>query len=212
MQVCFHCGAANSPEAKVCHSCGANLGGSEDEDDALDGGDESSQEQLIDCPNCGFSMAANSHSCPSCGFVIYAQDPIDRPAPKTHDRDITDRYEQFAARVQMVRDGRMTPADFGTWLETTKRNLLGQRERYYEMIKVSGYYEDSEDEVNMGMTGILDYEEAMEMMAAVVSGQSELGMLDAALEKMWEGNEKCNEAARLNRRFRAQLEDDWGYM
>lgn len=188
------------------------MGGSDEEDDTFEDSEDAPEEQSIDCPNCGFSMAADSHSCPSCGFVIYAQDPIERPAPKTHDRDITDRYDQFAGRVQMVRDGRISLADFGTWLETTKRNLLGQRERYYEMIKVSGYYEDSEDEVNMGMTGILDYEEAMGMMASVVGGEADIGVLDAALEKMWEGNEKCNEAARLNRRFRAQLEDDWGYM
>lgn len=212
MQVCFHCGAANSPEAKVCHSCAASLGGSDDEDNDAPDVDGHGDDPSIDCPNCGFAISASSHNCPSCGFVIYSQDSTDRPAPKSHERDITDRYDQFAERVQSIRDGRISLAQFGTWLETTKRNLLGQRERYYEMIKVSGYYEDSEDEVNMGMTGILDYEEAMEMMASVVTGESELGALDTALEKMWEGNEKCNEAARINRRFRAQLEEDWGYM
>lgn len=211
MQVCFHCGAANSPEAKVCHSCSASLGGAEEEEVTEDSDvDEVIHE--VECPNCGYPIGVNVHTCPNCQFVIYSQDPIDRPAPKTHERDITDRYDQFAERVQMIRDGRMSVEQFGNWLRTTQQMLLGQRERYVEMIKVSGYYEDSTDEVNMGMTGILDYEEAMEMMLSFAGGEADSATLDAALEKMWEGNEKCNEAARINRRFRAQLEEDWGYM
>lgn len=211
MQVCFHCGAANSPEAKVCHSCSASLGAAEEEEVAADG-DVDEVVHEVECPNCGYPIGVNVHTCPNCQFVIYSQDPIDRPAPKTHERDITDRYDQFAERVQMIRDGRMSVEQFGNWLRTTQQMLLGQRERYVEMIKVSGYYEDSTDEVNMGMTGILDYEEAMEMMLSFANGEADSATLDAALEKMWEGNEKCNEAARINRRFRAQLEEDWGYM
>ena len=64
-----------------------------------------------------------------------------------------------------------------------------------------------------GMTGILEYEESMEMMRLFAANHEiEMAVLDAALQKMWDGNEKCNEAMRINRDFRAKLEEDWGYM
>jgi len=169
-------------------------------------------EEFAECPFCGQSLNATDEVCPNCQSTIVSTDPLDRPAPKTHDRDITGRYDEFASRVQMVRDGRMTRPQFATWLGTVKQMLAGQRERYVEMIRTSGYYDVSSDEVDMGMTGILEYEEAMEMMVVFATTDGDIGVLDSALQKMWEGNEKCNEAMRINREFRNKLEDDWGYM
>ena len=63
------------------------------------------------------------------------------------------------------------------------------------------------------MTGILEFEEAMEMMKLFADNdETDFSVLDAALQKMWDGNEMCNEAMRINRDFRAKLEEDWGYM
>ena len=211
MQVCFHCGAANSPEARACHSCGASLGGGEEEA-VVEQGTEPEAEGQSHCPNCGTDVQPGDQVCPNCQTPLYTTDPIDRPAPKNHERDVTDRYDDFAAKVQMVRAGSMSREQFGAWLNNIRQLLLNQRERYVEMIRTADYYNDSRDEVDMSMTGILEYEEAMEMMAVFASSDSDISALDIALQKMWEGNEKINEAARINREFRAQLEEDWGYM
>mgnify|MGYP000489385636 FL=1 len=151
--------------------------------------------------------------CRNCNHVLISDDPLDRPAPRSHDRDITTRYDEFAQKVQAVLDGNMTRDQFGTWLGTMQKKLLSQRERYVEMIQTSGYYEFSSDEVDMGMTGILEYEQSMEMMVLWAGNpDADDSILADALGQMWEGNQKCNEAMRINREFRAQLDEDWGYM
>lgn len=180
------------------------MGGEQPESDA--------EEALSECPNCGHPVDPNDKVCRNCNYTLVSDDPLDKPAPRTHDRDITTRYDEFAEKVQMVLDGRMSREQFSNWLNTTQNMLLSQRERYVEMIRTSGYYEFSSDEVDMGMTGILDYEEAMETMKLFASTDADVSILSDALGQMWEGNQKCNEAMRINRDFRAQLDEDWGYM
>jgi hypothetical protein len=210
MQVCFFCGSANSPDAKECHACSQPLGAAQEQ--PADKTSVQTLEAPNECPNCGHPLEQGVEECGNCQMPLVSDDPLDRPAPKSHDQDITSRYDEFASRVQLVRDGRMTREQFGTWLGTIRKSLVGQRDRYIEMIKTSGYYEFSSDEVDMGMTGILDYEEGMEMMSEFANNGADFSVLDKALQRMWDGNEKCNEAMRINREFRAQLEEDWGYM
>lgn len=212
MQVCFFCGSANGPDAKVCHSCSQPLGS--DEEQTSDNG-VAHDIALTECPYCGNEVGPDDDECGNCKSTLVSADPLDRPAPKSHERDITSRYDDFADKVQQVRDGRMTRKQFSTWLDTMNRSMSNQRDRYVELIRTSGYYEFGSDEVDMGMTGILQYEEALEMMTLFAKNEDEeedMGVLDAALRKMWHGNEMCNEAMRINRDFRAKLEEDWGYM
>jgi predicted nucleic acid-binding Zn ribbon protein len=209
MQVCFFCGSANSPDAKVCHSCSQQLAAEEQSPDQA-----SAQEVPADqCPFCASKIEPGSEKCEHCQTILMSNDPLDRPAPKTHEYEITGRYDEFAGRVQMVRNSQMSREQFAQWLDSIQKSLLNQRDRYIELIQTSGYYEYGSDEVDMGMTGILEYEESMELMR-LFAGDHEIEMevLDGALQKMWDGNEKCNEAMRINREFRAKLEEDWGYM
>lgn len=210
MQVCFFCGSANGPEAKICHSCSQPLAGGEEEVEVEE--QAAPTESPSECPFCGHDVEPDATECPHCRSAIVPTDPLDRPAPRTHERDITSRYDEFAAKVQLIREGQMSREQFSNWLGYIKGTLVGQRERYIDLIKTSGYYEFGSDEVDMGMTGILDFEEAMEMMSSYATNGADQSILDAALEKMWEGNQKCNEAMRINRDFRAKLEEDWGYM
>ncbi|MFA5504956.1 MAG: zinc ribbon domain-containing protein [Vulcanimicrobiota bacterium] len=210
MQVCFFCGSANSPEAKVCHSCSQQLAADEEQSSEKVSAREASEDE---CPFCGNSIEPGADKCPHCQTILLSEDPLDRPAPKTHEIDITGRYDEFAGRVQKMRNQEMTRLQFSNWLDHIQRSLLNQRDRYVELIQSSGYYEYGSAEVDMGMTGILEYEEAMEMMKLFAdSEETDFAVLDSALQKMWDGNEKCNEAMRINRDFRAKLEEDWGYM
>jgi hypothetical protein len=210
MQVCFFCGSANSTQAKVCHSCSQQL--TEGEEQSPNGAP--AQEVPADqCPFCACIIEPGSEKCESCQTVLMSSDPLERPAPKSHEYEITGRYDEFADRVQSVRNNRMSRDQFSQWLDSIQKSLLNQRDRYVDLIQTSGYYEYGSDEVDMGMTGILEYEESMEMMRLFANNHEiEMAVLDAALQKMWDGNEKCNEAMRINRDFRAKLEEDWGYM
>ena len=211
MQVCLFCGAANSPGAAVCHSCAQPL--AVEEEQGSDNPEVEGAEEPSTCPMCAQPVDPTDKVCRNCNRVLISDDPLDRPAPRSHDRDITTRYDEFAQKVQAVLDGNMTRDQFGTWLGTMQKKLLSQRERYVEMIQTSGYYEFSSDEVDMGMTGILEYEQSMEMMVLWAGNpDADDSILADALGQMWEGNQKCNEAMRINREFRAQLDEDWGYM
>lgn len=234
MQVCFHCGAANSSGSPECHSCGQPLPGGEspppvataiappDPSPSSEGsashepaawGDPPPNDGAVkNCPFCDATVPADTTKCPHCQLNIGSNDPLNLPAPRGHEIDLTHRYDEFARNVEAVRLGTISREGFSNWLNATKIKLEEQRNIYMEMIRDSGYYDHHPDEVDLGLTGILEFEEAMEAMLAFAHGHVEQSILDAALLVMWEGNEKVNEAMRLNRGFRAQLEEDWGYM
>lgn len=221
MQVCFHCGAANSPGAKECHQCSATL---------IEDGDEAATpapgaaELLSECPTCGYPADQDDTTCTNCNASLVATAEV----PRTHDRDITSRYDEFSAKVQGLRNGEISRQAFGKWLNEMREKLTGRREYYVQFVKGSefedidverlevlqnNYFNEREQEVTLTMEGIFEYEEAMGMMAAFLENEDvKEDVLDEALKMMWNGNEKCNEAIRMNREYRNQLEDDWGYM
>lgn len=223
MQVCFHCGAANSPGARECHSCSARL---IEDDVAPDNGssENGTVQNISECPMCATSLEPGAETCPNCKADLTAPPEM----PRSHDRDITSRYDEFAEKVKVVRDGSMSKESFGTWLKEIRETLNLKRQNYVELIKDSdfedidverlevlqtNYFQEREEEVTMTMQGILEFEDAMELMWGFVENESsDLAVLDQALKKMWEGNEMCNEAIRMNREFRNRLEEDWGYM
>ncbi len=129
---------------------------------------------------------------------------------RTHDT-IVSRYEDFRKAADKARSGQWSPQEFKQWLDKMVQDLSGRRDYYVKVIKDTDYYDYRDEEVDMGMTGVLDYEAGMEEMAEFVEDQNPLH-LDVALEKIWEGNEKINEAMRMNREFRRKLEEEWGFM
>jgi uncharacterized Zn finger protein (UPF0148 family) len=222
MQVCFHCGAANSPGAKECHSCSATLIDDRDETATPEAG---ADELLSECPACGYPASEEGDTvCSNCQTSLRVADEV----PRTHDRDITSRYDEFAERVQDLRSGGLSREEFGKWLNQMREKLNGRREFYVQFVKGSefedidverlevlqnDYFNEREEEVTLTMEGIFEYEEAMGMMAVYAADDNiQADVLDESLKMMWNGNEKCNEAIRMNRDYRNQLEDDWGYM
>lgn len=221
MQVCFHCGAANSPGARECHQCLATL--------IDDSGESASptpaqEDRLSECPQCGYPAEPGDTVCSNCQSSLLASAEM----PRTHDKDITSRYDEFASQVQDLRNGSLTRKEFGKWLNAIRARLNDRRDHYVQFVKGSefedvdverlevlqtDYFKEREEEVTMTMEGIFDFEEAMALMASYVEDESaQADVLDEALSKMWHGNEKCNEAIRMNRDYRNQLEEDWGYM
>jgi predicted nucleic acid-binding Zn ribbon protein len=221
MQVCFHCGAANSPGAKECHQCLATL---------IEDGDETATpapgavEHLSECPSCGYPADEDDTVCSNCNGSLLATEEI----PRTHDRNITSRYDEFSEKVKGLRNGGLSREEFGKWLNQMRDMLNNRREHYVQFVKGSefedidvdrlevlqnDYFNEREEEVTLTMEGIFEFEEAMSLMASFAEDHnSEADVLDEALKMMWNGNEKCNEAIRMNREYRNQLEDDWGYM
>ena len=145
MQVCFFCGSANSPDAKVCHSCSQELAPVEEQSSEENSAPEVPEDE---CPFCGNNIEPGAEKCPHCQTILMSDDPLDRPAPKSHEVNITGRYDEFAGRVQKLRNGEITREQFSRWLDQIQRSLLNQRDRYVELIQTSGYYEYGSKEVD----------------------------------------------------------------
>ena len=124
---------------------------------------------------------------------------------------ITERYEQFKKACDRVRVGEWGPDEFLAWLEEIWATLKDKAADYVSHIEDSGYYNDQTDEVENCFTGIEQYETGMETMRQYVD-TGDVGYLDQGLQIIWEGNEYINEAMRMNREFRRNLEEEWGYM
>jgi ribosomal protein L40E len=211
MQVCFTCGAPNPPDAPECEACGADLPAGQAPPpppppaEAPDPADSK-------CPFCNQQVEPDAKECPHCRLNLDAKDPLNQPAPRGHADNMTGRYEDFQKKVEGLRMGSVTPQAFIEWLTQIRGTLEGKRNLYIKTIQETGYYDMHREEVDIATVGILDFEDAVEDMWEFTLGKTDISGLDTALAKMWQANEKINEAMRMNRGFRAQLEDDWGYM
>lgn len=178
------------------------------------------------CSGCGAANAAHVEICHSCRL------PLDEHALQVYQsfKSETSRFDEFAAQVEAYTSGALSRAEFGNWVLMTRELMSNRRENYVEVIRETeleevdlsqittiesldqlkmyrtGYFDVREEEVSTAMEGILAIESAIELMVAFAEDQSlDDSTLVAALEQMWQGNEKCNEAIRMNRVFREKL-------
>lgn len=132
--------------------------------------------------------------------------------PTTHVDDITTRYDQFAKKIEALRLGTVTPAEFIEWLGEAKVEMENRRNLYLVAVEASGDDEEDQAQIQEALEGILDFEDAIEEMWAFTLGQTGVEGLDSALATMWRANARINDAMRNNRQHRASLEEDWGFM
>lgn len=211
MQICFTCGAPNPSDSLSCESCGADLPAAqvappEIPHPPLDDRDPKS------CPYCSGSIEPDAAECPHCKLSLDTKNPINAPAPRGHTDSLTGRYDLFAKKVEGLRVGTVTPKDFIDWLQQIRDRMAERRDVYMRTIQETGYYDMHSPEVDEAMNGILDFEGAVEEMWSFTLGETDVSGLDMALARMWQANERINSAMRMNRGFRAKLEEDWGYM
>lgn len=204
MVVCFQCGAANTPGNPNCHGCGAELPVTkpDDPDDGAPAG------QPVVCIHCGNENAAGTTECIHCNAVLPILDAATRNQSSS---SVTGLYESFCNGCERVRRGEWTPVEFRDWLVAIRVKFETRKNDYVEEVRESDYYYVQEDEVNLCMTGVFEYEEAMEKLDEFVNS-GDMALLDQSLQIMWEANEKINDSMRMNREHRRRLEEEWGYM
>lgn len=201
--VCFQCGAANTPGNTSCHSCGAQLPASDPEAHA-----EAPEGRSVTCIHCGGSNVEGTAECVHC----QAQLPMLDDATRNHSSSsVTGLYESFCNGCERARQGQWSTAEFRDWLVAIRAKFDQRKDAYVETVRESDYYYVQEEEVNLCMTGVFEYEEAMDALSNFAES-GDLTMLDQALQTMWEANEKINDSMRLNREHRRRLEEEWGYM
>jgi hypothetical protein len=164
------------------------------------------------CPFCNGLVDPQATECPHCKLSLDAKGPLNQAAPRAHTDSLTARYEEFQSKVEGLRTGAVTPAAFIEWLANIRVKMAEKRQQYIDTVREIGYFDTRQEEVEVASNGILDFEEAIEDMWAFTLGETDVSGLDNALAKMWQANERINEAMRMNREFRAGIEDDWGFM
>ena len=165
---------------------------------------------MIICLVCGNTNPPDATECNGCGTNLSRMDQASSP-PKTAGARVTQRFDMFKEICQHVKLGEISSEEFGAWLSQHYAVMKERAEAYVAYMEESGYYEYQTEEVELSFEGIGDYDEGVSELFAFVS-DGELTHIDLALELIWQGNEKINEAMRVNRDFRKGLEEEFGFV
>lgn len=178
------------------------------------------------CSQCGAANSGNAERCHSCGVPL---DEIEAAVTLALEPE-TSRYNEFVAHIDSYGKQELTRQEFGQWVKEIRKLLEHRKEQYISVIReaeletvdlsrvrdmqslselqieTTGYFQEREEEVSTAMEGIFQIETAVEQMVEFANDESRPDSdLVEALQLMWNGNQKCNEAIRLNRVFRERL-------
>lgn len=118
---------------------------------------------------------------------------------------VTGRYQQFQQAVERTRAGEWNAEDFEAFLLHVYETLTEKAVDCRAFIEESRYHEESPDEVETGLRGVDLYEVGMQELWQYLQ-DGEASHLEEGLRLLWEGNEKINEAMRINRESREDLD------
>lgn len=144
--------------------------------------------------------------------------------------EITGRYNDFAKQIEALQEGKLPLEDFARWFYSTRDVMNRSRKDFVKLIRglefedvdltrvqtledleaitvqKTDYFKSREEEVTTAVEGMLDYEAGMELIAQFLEQESEGHQaLHEALQRMWDGNQKCNLALKMNRAYREEL-------
>ena len=115
------------------------------------------------------------------------------------------RYNQFKRAVDNVKAGTWTAEEFHDFLFNIYEDLSAKAQELRQIIETENYSEYAAEEVNCGVAGLELFEAGMQEMSVYLE-DGEPVHLDEGLARIWEGNEKINEAMRINREKREELD------
>lgn len=162
--------------------------------------------KLIICMQCGYqNEGKNLKKCQNCGAILPHMDT----SAMVQVEEQSGRVKQFADAVEKVRSEEWGPEEFYEFLSGVYEQLGNLRGEIEEIINQNEYGEYAAEEVEHGLNGMNLFEEGMQEMSYYVE-DGDLSHLDLGMEHIVEGNKMLNEAKRLNRSGRKELEEQWG--
>ncbi|MGM9997804.1 MAG: hypothetical protein ACI38Q_00140 [Candidatus Bruticola sp.] len=161
---------------------------------------------MIICMQCGEqNEGKNLRKCQNCGAILPRMDT----SAMVQVEEQSGRVKQFANAVEKVRSEEWGAEDFYEFLNGVYEQLRSLREEIEEIIVQNQYGEYAPEEVEGGLEGMDCFEEGMQEMSIYVE-DGDISHLDLGMEKIVEGNRRINEAKRINRSSRKELEEQWG--
>lgn len=155
------------------------------------------------CVKCGQNNSPGMHHCQSCHALL---PKIDFASEVTMQK-IFDRVDKIKDACEKVSSGGMSVGDFFQFIQTTFANLTQKAQEISEIVNGDSYASISPEEVELGFAGMELYEQGLLELMAYAEDQDS-AHLQNGLEILTQGNDSINEAMRINRENRSQLEWD----
>lgn len=156
------------------------------------------------CMKCGHKNPSGAHSCEQCGALLpkMTQAAIETaPPPK-----VNERYLLLKDAGDKAKSGEWSIEEYGKFLNEI-RAVLSQKEQEIREIEIpEEAIDEFADELEVGFSGIELYNQGIANMILYLDDQNP-DHIDYGLELVHEGNEKINEAMRINRENRRKLEE-----
>lgn len=162
---------------------------------------------MVICMQCGSQNRKENKKCSNCGAPM----PHFEMTPTVKVETVTGRFKQFHDSVEGVRSGLISADDFGEFLQNQYDALQKFRGELADIIEGTDYMDKCHEEMAQGLQGMDHYEDGIhEMWSFLEDGETE--HLETGLDMIRMGNDCINDAMRINRMARKQLEEEWGTM
>ena len=156
------------------------------------------------CPKCGFDIQAGVFCCAKCGTKIprFMQEADSTPQHVS----INSRLQVIEAAVRNVQEGEWELERFLEFLQDLHGVLSAKEQEIRDIVIPEENRDEFKDELTMGFSGISLYNRGIARMLTYNGDNVEV--LEAGLDLVRQGNERINEAMRINRSNRNKLEEE----
>jgi len=154
------------------------------------------------CLKCGHKNPDGANFCQSCSAALPRMTQTDA-APPTK---VNERYMQLKDAGDKAKSGEWSIEEYGQFLHEIQQ-ILAQKEAEIKEIEIpEEALDEFAEELDVGFGGIELYNQGIATMMLYLEDQDP-NHIDYGLELVHEGNEKINEAMRINRENRKKLEE-----
>jgi len=154
------------------------------------------------CLKCGYKNSAGANYCERCSAALPKMTQTETgPPPK-----VNERYMQLKEAGEKVKNGEWTIEEYGKFLGEIQQVLALKESEIREIEIPEEAIEEFSEELEVGFNGIELYNQGISNMMLYLEDQNP-DHIDYGLELVNDGNEKINEAMRINRENRRKLEE-----
>lgn len=158
---------------------------------------------MINCIKCGHKNPESANYCQKCNALLPKISAGYKPPPP---QKVIGRFNQFKDAVENIKNKKWSVKDLKKFLDDISKNLDIRAREIKEVEIPSEIAAEFKDELAIGFDGINLYENGMKELYSYLENQN-LEHLDKGLELIKEGNDKINEAIKINRENREKLEE-----
>lgn len=160
------------------------------------------------CVKCGSENDIKAKVCGKCGAVLPRYEAEIKPEPEEVPV-VNERLQIFEDAAAKVTSGEWQMEEFAAFLQETAA-VMAEKEDGIRSIDIpEEAADDFKEELEIGFEGIELYNQGLEHMFAYTES-AEPELLEAGLDLIRQGNERINEAMRINRENRSRLEEICG--